>query len=122
MRSFGTVLLTYFLSVDLIGVFVPLPFIGLATALSGFPFALKVPLRDLVVIECVNSFFGLGMQTVNIIFLFNFFSVVADALTIFEALLIGSVAVAGFSVFAALFEKGLSRFTPKRIREVLNEA
>lgn len=128
MKTIASVLLMYTTSVHLIAKFSPIPFIGFTTALLGFPLALKLSLRELFVVELVGIAFSLSLQMDTVLFYFSYGLALTETLPfIFKLLTILSFSIGmagmsvGMSLFFAILMKLLSRFTPKRIKVVLNE-
>lgn len=127
MKSLAVMLLAYLLGVHLIAKFSPIPFIGLAVGLLGFPLALKISWRSLFMIEVTALFFS---WAINIDSLMGSYSLgqtilinagmdnLVNLYAILFLILLPITAVAASAISATLM-KAFSRFTPKRIRFVV---
>lgn len=128
MNSFGAVLLGFFVSAQLISVMQPIPFLGFAICLLGFPLALRIPFHNLFWCELGNLIFGFAVKFEIILFQFNYglsyssmhFTFLPDWLFAALLFLIMAGMIVLFSLGSAALMKVLSRFTPKKLRYVVN--
>lgn len=117
-------LLSYGISVHIISKLASIPFIGLAVTFLGFPIALKLSIKELFIIELIGFTFSFGIQLEYMLNFINIaLSVIPNKLlfTVF-LLIILPLFFAVFSLTSAFIMKLLSRFTPKRIKVILNES
>lgn len=128
MRTLGTILLTFSLSTNLISAISYIPFINFAITLLGFPLALKLSIKELFTIHFISGICGIILQFNLITQALEFVSILLNATPFFTQLYFYSVFFIGatiglifVSISFSLIMKLLSRFTPNRIKVVINE-
>jgi hypothetical protein len=124
MKSIGAILLTYSIAGSIVSTLIQFPFLGLGITILGFPFALKLSIKELIFIEIIGTFFTFLINANSliqvIIFNYSIPGVDTSIITSFFIFMFPVVFIV-LPIFSAYFMKYLSRFTPKRIKEVLNE-
>jgi len=125
LKTIGTSLLAFSLTAQIISSLTPIPFIGFAIALLGFPLALKLSIKELFIINLIQFFFTFIIQIEMIFNVVSFYLLIMPQnliLLFFTSLLVFVPLLSiVFSLFFALLMKFLSKFTPKQIKAVLNE-
>lgn len=128
MKTIGITLLIFEMTAHFIARLGPIPFFSFFIILLGFPLALKLSIKELFTIQIVSSIFGLIIQANMWIQYYGFAtSIVGSPLTfwrlVYNVYFFVGVTIGLFftSLFLTLLMKLLSRFTPKRIKVVLNE-
>ena len=125
INTFSVILLTYTIGVHLISILSPIPFIGFGVVLLGFPLSLKISLKELIFIEAFGMIVGLALKFGNFISYYSMIAIGPDIYQIYiiTGFTIGMIFVITLApILSALIMKLLARrFTPKRIRVILNE-
>lgn len=121
MKSLAAALLGFFIAAQIISSLAPVPFLGFAICLAGFPLALRISFWDLYLCELVNIVFGFAMKSEIIIFQINsgWAFVEPTAYVMLWILILPPMILAG-AAGSALMMKVLSHFTPKKLRYVVN--
>ena len=124
MKSLAVVLLAFEFSTYLAAKFIPVPFLGLAVGLLVFPLALRISWRHLFIVELIGIVFSYLISPENILMGFwaGYAALVGtDLLALYVVVFCVFVPLSMIlsSALAASLMKFLSRFTPKRIRFVV---
>ena len=125
MKTLGIMLLSFEMAVHLAAKLSPIPFIGFAVALLGFPLALKLSLEDLFLIEAGSILFAWAINVDGIYFQYQWsMNTLASQAPqflpfwtpVFFMVLIASLfAAAGIS---SLLMKLFARKTPERLKHI----
>lgn len=124
MKTFGVILLIYSITVHLISKLSPTPFIGFAVILLSFPLALKLSIKELLIINVISTFFGVIIQLDTLIQYYVFATIMVTYHPLISAIIYVTGVMIGVcvgTVFLSFIMKTFSRFTPKRIKVLLNE-
>ena len=99
----------------------PIPFLGFAMSLAAFPLALRIGFYDLFFCELVNIILGFALRFEIILFqVYSMLPFVESTVYLMLWIIILPPVLLAGSAGAAFFMKVLSRFTPKKLRFVVN--
>jgi hypothetical protein len=124
VKSLAVILLAFEFAVYLAAKFVPIPFLGLAIGIMAFPLALRISWRHLFIVELVGMVFSYLISPENMLMGFwaGYSTLVGTDWLAFYTIVFCvfvPLSIILSSALAASLMKVLSRFTPKRIRFVV---